>query len=125
MSLPLHSELEGLTWNGLSEATRNQILAAFGYTAPSLEPVPEFSVEQRSWLDLAFLDVTGYENDIQEINEITKEVGNSVGFRQAIDGRFVTSAYALTDPSVYLPFYGILHNCPFASNIAFPQPQLP
>lgn len=110
MSLPDHSELEGKAWNNLPGAVRDQILQAFGYDRPSLKAVESFDNVQRAWLNVACLDVTGHEAAIESINQ-----GRStqVGIRQTLDGRSVTSAYALTHPLAYMPYYPILHNCPF------------
>lgn len=126
MAFPSYEELEGLTWNELPDNLRNQLLAEFGYTETSFNPVPSFTQEQRDWLNGAFLVLSVEQSAIVEsINDSRNDL--LVGTRTTTDGRIVATAYALTDPPSYGVYYGVLHNAPFAhlSDADFPQPEIP
>lgn len=126
MAFPAYSELEGKTWNELSDDLKKKLLHEFGYTSTSNVPVPAFSQYQRDWLDGAFLVLSPKQKiKVDEINATRTDL--HVGTVQTIDGRTVATAYALTDPPSYEVYYTELHNAPFAHLTAadFPVPELP
>lgn len=114
MTMPAHNELEGKTWNTLTEELRSQILAEFGLSATQLEPVAFISDETREWFRFAALDVTAQKDALLALSEQCQADGGfGVLVRPTVDNCWVTSCYPLTDPLRYLWYYSILHNAPF------------